>query len=92
MRYAAYHPKRGITYFWTKDGKVSWGTPALWWAVGMPEWKLRRWLEAGSWKVQWRGLETLPTTRHIKIITTLAALIPTLPARYSEVDKDADKK
>lgn len=91
MRYAAYHPKRGISYFWTKDGKVSWGTPALWWAVGMPEWKLRRWLEAGSWKVQWRGLETLPTTRHIKIITTLAALIPTLPARYSEVDKDADQ-
>lgn len=92
MRYVALHPKRGISYFWTKDGKVSWATPALWWAVGIPEWKLKRWLEAGKWTVKWKGLETLPSTRHIKIITTLAALIPTLPAVYSEVNQDDDQQ
>lgn len=92
MQYAALHPKRGISCFWTKDGKVSWATPALWWAVGMPEWKLKRWLEAGKWKIKWRSAANLPTTRHIKIITTLAALIPTLPARYSEVNQDDDQQ
>lgn len=92
MRFVALHPKRGISSFWTKDGKVSWATPALWWAVGLRQERVLNWLTSGRWKVVVKGKETLPTTRHIKIITTLAAMIPTLPARYSEVNKDADKK
>lgn len=92
MRYVALHPKRGISCFWTKDGKVSWATPALWWAVGLSESRLVSWLGAGKWTVKWQGEETLPSTRHIKIITTLAALIPTLPARYSEVNQDDDQQ
>lgn len=77
--------------YWTKQERVTWATPKLWWAVGKPEKELYGWLMRNGYMVEKVGRRSKPTEQHIKIITTLAALIPTLPARYSEVDKDADQ-